>query len=181
MATQMQHPRGTRENRWRMLVWGTAGCLLLLPLVAMQFTREVDWTGSDFVVMGAMLAAACGTWELGMWLSRNRSYRAAVAVAALGAFLLTWANLAVGIIGDENNPMNLMFFAVLGIGIIGALVARFRPMGLAAAMVAMAGAQAMAGVVTVIVHGGTAGISGLFTAVWLLSAWLFARAARARD
>jgi len=178
MATQIQHPRDMHENRWRVAVWGTAGCLLLVPLVAMQFTREVDWTGSDFAVMGAMLAAACGIWELGMWLSRNRAYRAAFAVVAVGAFLMTWINLAVGIIGKEGGPLNMLFFAVLAVGVVGALAARFRPLGLAAAMVAMAGGQAMIAVVTLIVHGKTAALSGFFTAVWLLSAWLFARAAR---
>ena len=178
MATQIQQPRGMREHRSRVAVWGTAACLLLVPLVAMQFTREVDWTGSDFVVMGAMLAAACGIWELGMWLSRDRAYRAAFAVAALGAFLMTWINLAVGIIGKEGGPLNMLFFAVLAVGIVGALAARFRPLGLAAAMVAMAGGQSMIAVVTLIVHGKTAALSGFFTAVWLLSAWLFSKAAR---
>ena len=178
MATQIQQPRGMREHRSRVAVWGTAACLLLVPLVAMQFTREVDWTGSDFVVMGAMLAAACGIWELGMWLSRDRAYRAAFAVAALGAFLMTWINLAVGIIGKEGGPLNMLFFAVLAVGIVGALAARFRPLGLAVAMVAMAGGQSMIAVVTLIVHGKTAALSGFFTAVWLLSAWLFSKAAR---
>ena len=39
--------------RW--LVWGGAAALLLLPLVAMQFTEEVQWTWHDFVIMGVML------------------------------------------------------------------------------------------------------------------------------
>jgi len=177
MAMNME-TRVPRENRWRVAVWGAAGSLLLLPLVAMQFTDEVDWTGGDFLVMGAMLAAACGTWELGLWLSDNRAYRAAVAVAALGALLMTWINLAVGIIGNEGNPLNLLFFAVIAIGIVGALAARFRPLGLAAALVAMAGAQALVGVATLFVHGKTATLSGCFTVVWLLAAGLFARAAR---
>ena len=178
MSTHLQHTPGPRENRWRLAVWGTAGGLLLLPMVAMRFTREVDWTGSDFVVMGAMLAAACGIWEFGMWLSHNRAYRAGFAVAAVGAFLMTWINLAVGIIGKEGGPLNMLFFAVLAVGIVGALAARFRPLGLAAAMVAMAGGQSMIAVVTLIVHGKTAALSGFFTAVWLLSAWLFSKAAR---
>ena len=183
MATQIDHDRSPRElrpgeKRLRMAVWGTAAGLLSLPLIAMQFTHEVDWTGSDFLVMSAMLAAACGIWELGRWLSRNRAYRAAFAVAAAGAFLMTWINLAVGIIGREGGPLNMLFFAVIAVGIVGALVARFRPLGLAAAMVAMAGGQSMIAVVTLIVHGRTAALSVFFTAVWLLSAWLFARAAR---
>lgn len=177
MAANLTYERTARDNHWRVAVWGAAGCLLLLPLVAMQFDAGVDWTGSDFVVMGAMLASACGIWELGMRLSRNRAYRAAFALAAIGSFLMTWINLAVGIIGNESERFNLLFFAVIAVGIVGALVARFRPIGLAGAMLAMAGAQALAGVLTLIVDGKTAALSGFFTAVWLASAWLFAKAA----
>ena len=54
--------------------------------------------------MGAMLAAACGTYELAAWMTGNRAYRAAVGVAVAAAFLLVWINLAVGIIGTETTP-----------------------------------------------------------------------------
>ena len=73
--------------------------LLLLPLVAMQFTNEVNWDETDFIVFGAMLAAACGTYELAARMTGNTAYRAAVSVAVAAAFLLIWINLAVGIIG----------------------------------------------------------------------------------
>ena len=42
----------------RLLAWGAAAALLLLPLVAMQFTEEVNWTVFDFLVFGSMLAVA---------------------------------------------------------------------------------------------------------------------------
>ncbi len=45
-------PGNRRGNPWRAAVWCAAAFLLLLPLVAMQFTREVNWTLSDFVVIG---------------------------------------------------------------------------------------------------------------------------------
>jgi hypothetical protein len=177
--TTMDQGNGRRPNVWRLTVWGGAAGLLLLPLVAMQLHAPgVNWTGSDFVVMGAMLATACGLWELGLRLSRNRAYRAAVALAVVAGFLMTWMNLAVGIIGNEDNPLNLLFFAVLAIGMLGAPLARFRPLGMAGAMLAMAGAQAMVAVATLIVGEMTFVISGFFTAVWLASAALFAKAAR---
>ena len=87
------------DNRWRLALWGTAALLLMVPAVAMQFTTEVNWTGSDFVVMGAMLAAACGAYDLATRLSRNTTYRAAFGIAVLTGFLLVWVNLAVGLIG----------------------------------------------------------------------------------
>jgi hypothetical protein len=45
-------------------------------------------------------------------------------------------NLAVGIIGSEDNPANLMYGGVLAVGIIGAIIARFEPHGMARALVA---------------------------------------------
>ena len=169
---------GRRLNRWRLLVWGGAGALLLLPLVAMQLHAPgVHWTGSDFAAMGALLAAAGGIWELGLRLSRNRAYRAAMALAAAGALLMTWMNLAVGIIGD-HNPLNWLFVWVLALGAVGAVGARLRPLGMAAAMVAMAGGQAMIAVTTVLVGDRTAPVSVAYMLVWLAAAALFAKAAR---
>jgi hypothetical protein len=43
---------------------GCGGLLILLPWVAMQFTAEVNWSRPDFAVMGAIMAVACGTYEL---------------------------------------------------------------------------------------------------------------------
>ena len=172
--------RGDQRNRWRIAVWCTAGGLLLLPLIAMQLDAPgVHWTGSDFVVMGALLATACGIWDVGTRMSRNRAYRAAVAIAVLGGFLMTWMNLAVGIIGNENNPLNALFFVVVLVGMVGALIARFRAPGMAQAMVAMAIAQAVVGVTTLLVGEMTFVLSGFFASVWLLSAWLFRKAAQA--
>lgn len=177
MAGTTTDARG--HGRWRLAIWGGAGALLLLPLVAMQLHAPgVAWSGSDFLVMGAMLAAVCGAWEIGLRLSRNRAYRAGVAVAALGAFLMTWMNLAVGIIGNEDNRLNWLFAWIVVMGLAGALIARFRPMGMACAMVAMAGGQAMVAVTTMLVGAKTASLSVCFAAVWLLAAALFARAAR---
>ena len=55
---------GRRRNRLRWAIWGTAAGLLLVPAVAMQLGVDGwDWNAFDFVVMGALLAAACGTFE----------------------------------------------------------------------------------------------------------------------
>ena len=56
-----------RSGRWRTAVWGTAAFLLLLPLVAMQFTNEVNWDATDFAVFGTMLALAAApmSWPRG--------------------------------------------------------------------------------------------------------------------
>ena len=180
MAANMQESGARRTNPLSLPVWGTAAFLLLLPAVAMQFTTEVNWTGSDFVVMGVLLSLACGSYELATRVSGNSAYRLAVGIAVLAGFLLVWVNLAVGIIGSENNPQNIMFVGVLAVGMIGSLLARFRASGMAKAMVAMAVAQsAIAGYAFFV--GSEVGLIVLieiFAGMWLLSAWLFRKAAR---
>lgn len=76
------------------------GALLLVPLVAMQFTREVDWTLSDFVIMGVLLMSTGLLFDLAarkIRSSRNRLIT--IGVIAFG-FLFVWAELAVGIVGS---------------------------------------------------------------------------------
>ena len=97
MAGKPENGGGGHDNRWRIAIWGTAALVLLLPALAMQFTEEVDWDFADFAVFGAMLVAACGTYELASRLTHNRAYRAAVGVALAAAFILIWITLAVGI------------------------------------------------------------------------------------
>jgi len=163
-----------RRNGWRIVGWGTAVIMLLVPFISMQFTDEVDWDVSDFIIFGAMLVAAGGTFELVARMTPNNAYRAAVGVALAAAFMLIWVNGAVGIIGNEENPANLMYFGVLAVGIIGVVIARRRPNGMARAMVATAIAQTLVAVIALVSGlGHTFVITGLFVALWLTSAWLF--------
>ncbi len=170
-----QNGGGRHGNPMRVVVWGASAFLLLLPCVAMQFTREVNWTGSDFAVMGFMLLTFCCTYEFAVWLSGNIAYRAAFGIALAASFILVWLNLAVGIIGDENNPPNLMFGGVLAVGFIGAIIARFRPRGMSRALVATAFAQALVGVIAAAANWGyeAAALGIFFCAMWLASAALF--------
>lgn len=174
-----------RLFRWAM--WGGAAFLLALPAVAMQFTAEVDWTASDFVVMGAMLAIAAGTVELAMRASGDSAYRLGAIVAVGAGFLLIWVNLAVGIIGSENNPLNLVYGGVLGVAVAGSAFAAFEPSGMARALFATAAAQMLVTILA-LVWGwgaweppGAAGIlalNGFFATLWLLSGGLFRRSSR---
>ncbi|HEV7266315.1 MAG TPA: hypothetical protein VGN83_15535 [Falsiroseomonas sp.] len=162
---------------------------MLLPLVAMQFTDEVIWDETDFAVIGAMLLGACGTYELAARAEGNVAYRGAVGVATVAAFILIWINLAVGIIGSEDDPANLMYGGVLAVGILGALITRFQPYGMACAMAATALAQALVGATALIAGLGSTGanwpwvivvLTGFFATLWLVAAWLFHKAARER-
>lgn len=72
------------------------GLLLLVPLVAMQFTAEVNWTLGDFVAMGILLFGS-GTLFVLVARVAPRKYRALIGFAITVAFLWLWAELAVGI------------------------------------------------------------------------------------
>ena len=167
-------------------LWVTAALILLLPLIAMQFTDEVNWKVADFAILGILLAGVCATYEIVVRKTGDKAYRAGVAVALLGAFLLFWVNGAVGIIGSENNDVNMAYFALLAIGILGAFIVRFQSRGMAQVLFAMAMAQALIAVFAMIAGLGApySGpleilmLNGFFIVLFIGSALLFREAAR---
>jgi hypothetical protein len=161
--------------------------LLMIPLVAMQFTDQVVWTLADFVVAGTLLGGTGLLYELAARkASSNTAYRAAAAVALGTALFLVWSNLAVGIIGDEGNPANGMYLGVLAVGVTGAILAHFRPRGLARALFATALAQAVVAAIAIITGLGApesgplelVTVNGFFVVLWVGAAGLFRYAAR---
>lgn len=174
----MAHGTEDGGSRWRIAAWGTGAALVLLPLAAMPITEEVNWDLADFIFAGALVTGVGLAFELAVRVSDSKAYRAAVAFALGAAFLLIWANAAVGIIGSEDNPANQMYFGVLAVGLVGALIARFRPAGMAVALVAMAIGQVLIAVIALVAGLGFTGpITLFFAALWLTSAWLFRKAA----
>jgi peptidoglycan/LPS O-acetylase OafA/YrhL len=77
----------------------SAALLLLIPLVAMQFTQEVNWTLSDFIVMGALLLGTGLACEFVLRKVKKAEHRIAICAALLVALVLIWMELAVGIFG----------------------------------------------------------------------------------
>ena len=139
-----------RINWWRVGRWAAAGALLCVPAIAMRFPGSgFDWTASDFVVMGTLFAAILGAYEFLSSRAPGFAYRAASVLTTLGLFLLIWMNMAVGVIGNEQNDANAMFVAVIAIVAGGGMVARFRPSGMRVALFAAAIAQAAIGVIAV--------------------------------
>jgi hypothetical protein len=178
---------GRRFSPWRIFGWGSAIGLILLPLIAMQFTSEVNWTLSDFIAAGLMIGLTGGALELAMRTSNNPWARAGAAVMILTCFLLVWVNLAVGFLGSEDNPANIMFLLVLGIAIGGSITTRLRPRAMVRTMLAAAIAQvsiAGIGLAAGWASPGWAGVyevvmgSTLFGGLWLISAALFRNAAQ---
>jgi hypothetical protein len=166
------------DGVWKILRiagWGFVALLLLLPALAMQFTSEVDWSASDFIIMGALLGTVGLTTEFLVRQSGSTAYRIGAVVAMATAFLTIWVNLAVEMIGDDN-PYNLLFGGVLLVALAGAVIADFRPRGMAVTMIATGIAQAMvaAGGIATDLRG--AMFSMAFAAPWLLAGALFRRA-----
>ena len=127
MATRPIHPVVRSATNVALVT----ALLLLIPLLAMQLTDEVAWTPADFAVAGALLFGTGFTYKVIAGTSISARCRLAVAVALGTALLLVWLNLAVGLIGDEKNPANLMYVGVLAIGVVGAIAARLEPRGMA--------------------------------------------------
>ena len=179
------------RSRWRIAAWGTAAALLLLiPFVLTLLGDGVDgqgwhWKLGDFIFAFVLLFGTGLAYELMARKSDHSAYRCAVGIAVVSALLLVWVNAAVGIIGDDN-PANLMYFGVIVVGIIGAIIARQQPHGTARTLFVMAMAQMLVPVIALIIWKtdfapgvvGVFALNGFFAALWLLSAWLFRKAAR---
>ncbi|MDD4756505.1 MAG: hypothetical protein PHG29_10540, partial [Prolixibacteraceae bacterium] len=171
----------------RLIVWAfIIIVILMIPLTVMQFTDEVNWSLFDFIVMGIALFAVGLAYELVSARSYKTVYRVACGVGLAGAFLLFWMNLAVGIIGNEGQPANLMYGAVFAVGITGSFVAGFKPRGMAFTLFASAFVQMLVPVAALIiwpqVSWGALGmirvfvLNAFFATMLVLAAMLFLRA-----
>lgn len=185
MTENAEGAGGRRMNPWRVAAWTAAALVLAVPLIAMQFTDEVAWHATDFMVAGTLVLGTGLLFELAVRKAGSTAYRVGVGVALAGAFLLVWVNGAVGIIGSEDNPANQMYGGVLALGVVGALLARFEARGMARTLAAVAVAQAVVAGVAIVGGmglpasgpGEVALLNGFFVAFWLVAARLFQNAA----
>ena len=117
----------------------------------------------------------------------SRTYKSAVGLALATAFILVWIIGAVGVLGADGDPADLMYLGVFAVGIVGAIIARLQPRGMARTMRAMAVAQMLVAVVALILGqqhlpymsvSEILSLNGFFAALFLGSARLFRKAAR---
>jgi len=87
------------KNKRLISIQSVVVILLLIPLIAMQFTNEVDWDIFDFVVMGVLLSGTGFLCELVLRKVKNTQNRIIICGAVLFVFFLIWVELAVGIFG----------------------------------------------------------------------------------
>ncbi|MGD8496332.1 MAG: hypothetical protein PVF05_09100 [Gemmatimonadales bacterium] len=171
---------------WRVVGWSAAALILLLPLVAMQFTDEVNWTAGDFAFAALLILAVAVPSELVVRKTGDAAYRAGAGIALATGFLLLWSNGAVGITDSEAD---LWLALVPAVGVVGAFLARFRPGGMAIAMFVTALTQASIAVATLIMGIVPAfntpveilGINGFFVVLFVGSGLLFRNATAGRQ
>jgi hypothetical protein len=134
--------------------------------------------------MGTVLFGIGLAYELiARKMSDSAVYRVAFGIGLLGAFLLFWVNGAVGIIGGEGQPANLLYGGVFAVGLFGSLLARFKPRGMARTLFTAAFVQMLVPVIALFVWGReiswSPGLFGVFTlnaffaVLFVVSAMLF--------
>ncbi len=77
----------------------TVGFLLSLPVIAMLFTSEVNWSPADFAIAAVLLLGTGLTCELVLRRVKTTRSRLLIIGAILFALFLVWAELAVGVFG----------------------------------------------------------------------------------
>lgn len=87
------------ENKRLTIIMIAATCLLLIPFIAMQFTAEVNWSPSDFVIAGVLLFGTGLLCEFVLRTFKKTSQRIAICAVILAVLFIVWAELAVGIFG----------------------------------------------------------------------------------
>src|SRR5690606_41506393 len=95
MAGHSGHQNDWTGNPWRIARWAIVPVLLLIPLIAMQFSEEVQWTLFDFVFVAVVLSGALIAYEVATRISSLTTYRMAAAVAILTSVMLLWITGAV--------------------------------------------------------------------------------------
>jgi hypothetical protein len=73
--------------------------LLLIPLIGMTITDEINWSAFDFIIMGSLLIALSIGINLVSTSVKNLKNRFLYIGILVLIFVLIWAELAVGIFG----------------------------------------------------------------------------------
>lgn len=165
----------------RLIVWFIIVLsVLLIPLVMNQFVDGMAWGLEDFLVAGGLLFGVVIVYEMLTQKDQSVNYKKALGIALITNLILTWVNLAVGIIGSENNQVNLLYFSIPLIFLIGAVISNFKAFGLARTLNIMAIAQISIPLGALIINRPQVNILGIilvlgFNFLFAFSFWFSAR------
>jgi hypothetical protein len=87
----------TPLSRAAVTIAAMTAALLMVPLLAMQFTDEVNWGVGDFIAAGVLLSCAGMAYLVAARRARGRLQTFAVAIVVVLVFGIVWAELAVGL------------------------------------------------------------------------------------
>ena len=88
------------KNKKLYIILAVLGIILIIPLIAMQFTEEVNWSLLDFIVAGILLLSAGFMLEIILRKVKSTKYKIVICLTLLILLILIWTELAVGIFGS---------------------------------------------------------------------------------
>ena len=173
------------------LLFATA--LLLVPITASFFADGWNWDTKGYVAAWVVFALAGFGYTFVASFGNSIAYKAGAGLGVLGVFLLIWVIPAVGIVGSEDNSANGMYLGVFVVGLLGMIISRLKPAGMAITMFAVAAVQMLVPTIALLFWNtnvtigeepfwGNVGafrvfiFNAVFAALWLGSALLFRRA-----
>lgn len=184
----------TIYNKLKNSIYGgavLAALLLLIPLTLNILSGEFKWSVGDFIAAWILLAGAATAYKLVTGKGRGKMYKAASAIAIGTALFLIWANLAVGLIGSEDNQANILYMGVIAVGVIGSIISNLKPKGMSYTLYAAAAVQILVPFVAMIIFKPSmdtaeevngimqvVGVTGFFSFLFVVSALLYRKAAQ---
>jgi len=138
----------------------------------------MNWDALDYLVALALLGGSAGAYWIATRSARSLWHHTAVIIAAGGALLMLWMQLAVGLVGDGDHPINHAMGLVLVVSAIGALLSRFRASGMRTTLLVAAGTQMVLGALGFILlpamyFSDIFLVTAFFSGLWTASAFLF--------
>lgn len=88
-------------NQRSIMLYSIPFVILSIPFIAMQFTTEVNWTLSDLVIMGGLIFATVFVIDLVLKKFKTFKSRLIIVSVIIISLMLTWAEMAVGILGSS--------------------------------------------------------------------------------
>ena len=165
-------------RRWRLIGWSAIAGVLLLPLISMRFSDQVNWSLADLIVAATVLGSAGVLIEVAArrynGINPRGSYLAGMFLAVVACVSQFWVNAAVGIIGQESDDRNLLFNGVVLAAVLGMFITRLAPRGMSLVMALAAILQAALIVCGLLLEWGREiFLTTPFALLWLASAVCF--------